>query len=143
MKNYINAISSKYLIAILLMLTNHGCNTHKDIGSSNTDQTVTIEECNKVIALQDSIIIANSLYMQRQDSIISVIRNSPPTIDVKKVNELNKRIDSLKVANNKLGKELLHNKLIIKNAKYYLDIVNKNPTQQKFLRGWMNRALNQ
>lgn len=51
--------------------------------------------------------------------------------------------DSLNVVNNKLGKELLHKKLIIENAKTYLNIVNKNPTQQKFLRGWMNRALNQ
>lgn len=56
---------------------------------------------------------------------------------------LQKSIDSLKGANNKLGKELLHNKLIIQNAKYYLNIANKNPSQQKFLRGWMNRALNQ
>lgn len=52
-------------------------------------------------------------------------------------------VDSLKTANNKLGKELLHNKLIIQNARYYLNIANKNPSQQKFLRGWMNRALNQ
>lgn len=57
--------------------------------------------------------------------------------------QLQKSNDSLKVANNKLGKELLHNKLIIQNAKYYLNIANKNPSQQKFLRGWMNRALNQ
>ena len=54
-----------------------------------------------------------------------------------------REIDSLKAVNNKLGKELLHNKLIIQNAKYYLNIANKNPSQQKFLRGWMNRALNQ
>ena len=54
-----------------------------------------------------------------------------------------KRYDSLKVDNNKLAKDLLHNKLVIENARYYLNIVNKNPSQQKFLRGWMNRALNQ
>lgn len=54
-----------------------------------------------------------------------------------------REIDSLKMLNNKLGKELLHNKLIIQNAKHYLNIANKNPSQQKFLRGWMNRALNQ
>ena len=51
--------------------------------------------------------------------------------------------DSLRTANNKLGKELLHNKLIIQNARYYLNIANKDASQQKFLRGWMNRALNQ
>ena len=57
--------------------------------------------------------------------------------------QLQKSIDSLKTANNKLGKRLLHSELVITNAKYYLNIVNKNPSQQKFLRGWMNRALNQ
>lgn len=68
-------------------------------------------------------------------------------VEVEKENvgviKLQKDVDSLKVANNKLGKELLHSKQVIENAKYYLNIVNKNPSQQKFLRGWMNRALNQ
>lgn len=57
--------------------------------------------------------------------------------------KLQKANDSLKNANNKLGKKLLHSELVITNAKYYLNIVNKNPSQQKFLRGWMNRALSQ
>lgn len=57
--------------------------------------------------------------------------------------QLQKSNDSLKTANNKLGKKLLHSELVITNARYYLNIVNKNPSQQKFLRGWMNRALNQ
>lgn len=68
---------------------------------------------------------------------LKVVKNETENLDQKKI------IDSLKVINNKLGKELLHNKLIIQNAKYYLNIANKNPSQQKFLRGWMNRALNQ
>jgi hypothetical protein len=53
------------------------------------------------------------------------------------------KIDSFQAVNNKLAKDLLHNKLIIKNAQYYLNITIKNPSQDKFLKGWMRRALNQ
>ncbi|KFC19360.1 putative peptidoglycan-binding domain-containing protein [Chryseobacterium sp. FH1] len=53
------------------------------------------------------------------------------------------KIDSLTGFNNKIAKDLLHHKLIIKNAQYYLNITIKNPSQDKFLKGWMRRALNQ
>lgn len=76
-------------------------------------------------------------------SRIDTVYISQPAKQNDNILRLQTQNDSLKVANNKLGKELLHNKLIIQNAKYYLNIANKNPSQQKFLRGWMNRALNQ
>lgn len=41
------------------------------------------------------------------------------------------------------SKALLHKKLIIANTKFYLNITIKNPSQDKFLRGWSNRALAQ
>lgn len=53
------------------------------------------------------------------------------------------KIDSLTAFNNKIAKDLLHHKLIIKNAQFYLNITIKNPSQDKFLKGWMRRALNQ
>ncbi|WDF45237.1 putative peptidoglycan-binding domain-containing protein [Chryseobacterium sp. KACC 21268] len=53
------------------------------------------------------------------------------------------KIDSLYSDNQKLAKDLLHKKLIIKNAQYYLNITVKNPKQDKFLKGWMRRALYQ
>lgn len=86
---------------------------------------------------------------QKQTRIIDSIKVNFATISanqkiIESRNEkLYKQVDSLKKANNLLGKELLHKKMIITNAKYYLNIANKNPSQQKFLRGWMNRALNQ
>lgn len=54
-----------------------------------------------------------------------------------------KQYDSLKVVNDTLAARLLYNKLVIKNAKYYLNITNRNPSQAKFLRGWMNRVFSE
>ena len=51
--------------------------------------------------------------------------------------------DSLKIKNKDLAVKLLHQRQIVENARYYLNIANRNPSQQKFLRGWMNRALSQ
>lgn len=56
---------------------------------------------------------------------------------------LDKKIDSITALNYSVAKELLHKKLVVENAKYYLGIVQKNSTQEKFLRGWMNRAFSQ
>ena len=81
----------------------------------------------------------DTVSISRIDTVY-VTQPAQQTDDVLKLKAEN---DSLRTANNKLGKELLHNKLIIQNAKYYLNIANKNASQQKFLRGWMNRALNQ
>lgn len=49
--------------------------------------------------------------------------------------------DSINRLNNRLATELMNERLVIQNAKYYVNIVNKNRTQEKFLLGWMNRAL--
>lgn len=113
------------ILVFLLILT--GCK------STNQDSPIlqpTPEPVKEIIYVPkiDTVRIQDDHFKKKYDSI-QVIRK--------------REIDSLKAVNNKLGKELLHNKLIIQNAKYYLNIVNKNASQQKFLRGWMNRALNQ
>lgn len=93
------------------------------------------------VIVKDSIV-----YVFKEDTVrISELNEKIAVLqfEVNKVDALKKSNDSLKVANNKLGKELLHNKQIIENARYYLNIVNKNSSQGVFLKGWMNRALNQ
>lgn len=54
---------------------------------------------------------------------------------------LQRRVESMQVTSDTLAKRLLHARLMIENARYYLRIANRNTSQQKFLRGWMNRAL--
>lgn len=77
--------------------------------------------------------------IQKQFDSLNALTQKSVEISIKQ----KKTIDSLNVSNNVLGKKLLHERQILENARYYLRIVNKNPSQQKFLRGWMNRALNQ
>lgn len=108
---------------MFIFLILFSCKTNKEspiIPQSSEIRTITVHKI-------DTIEVDNG-YLKKYDSIL-ILRKI--------------ETDSLKVANNKLGKKLLHSELVITNAKYYLNIVNKNPSQQKFLRGWMNRALNQ
>lgn len=62
------------------------------------------------------------------------------------LNEKN-RLDSLNsvyIEKNKSdAKQLLHKKFVTTNAQFYLNITIKNPSQDKFLKGWMRRALSQ
>jgi hypothetical protein len=47
--------------------------------------------------------------------------------------------NSLKVELKNTTRELFIKKYTIERAKYRLDICNKNPSQVKFLRSWLNR----
>lgn len=49
--------------------------------------------------------------------------------------------DSLTAINNIIAGKLLSSNLMIENARYYLKITINNPSQDKFLKGWMRRAL--
>lgn len=49
--------------------------------------------------------------------------------------------DSLMVVTDTLAKRLLHARLVISNVKYYLNIAIRNPSQDKFLKGWIRRAV--
>lgn len=47
--------------------------------------------------------------------------------------------DTIKV----IPDEYLLYKLRVINARHYLEIIRKNPSQVKFLHGWMKRAINE
>jgi len=76
-------------------------------------------------------------YKQINDSLSLVV--SKLIAENKKLTETAETCDK---TNRKLARELLNERLVIENAKYYVNIVNRNRTQEKFLLGWMNRALN-
>lgn len=63
------------------------------------------------------------------------------TVSALKLVSLQRERDSLLIVSDTLAKRLLHTRLTLNNVKYYVNIVNRNPTQLKFLRGWLNRAL--
>jgi hypothetical protein len=45
------------------------------------------------------------------------------------------------VVNDTLARRLLYARLVISNVKYYLNICIRNPKQDKFLKGWIRRAV--
>lgn len=119
----------KYLIIILIsLLSLSSCKSNENKTTKENNSTVSFDSI--PIIQKDSVRIDLG-YQKKFDSLILV--NA----------KLNQEKDSIDKLNHIVAQELLHKKLIIENAKTYLNIVNKNPTQQKFLRGWMNRALNQ
>ena len=103
------------------------------IGCKSTSPKEEVTESGKdsIIYVDRIVQIKDTLSIKKMDSISIVIYKQQS------------QIDSLKYVNNKLAKELLHNKHILENARYYLNIANNKSSQRKFLRGWMNRALNQ
>lgn len=66
---------------------------------------------------------------------IEVAAPCPPCEDFSLV------MDSIAFVNRRLADSLLHKKLIISNVQYYLNICLKNPSQDKFLKGWIKRAV--
>lgn len=81
------------------------------------------------LVLKDTVVLDFD-YKAKNDSLSIVILKLEQTVTDQ--NEINR----------KLASELLNERLVIENAKYYVNIVNKNRSQEKFLLGWMNRALN-
>lgn len=77
---------------------------------------------------------------QVRDSLFFAYKADAEQLAVKN-KALQRRLDSMKVTSDTLAARLLHARLMIENARYYLRIANRNTSQQKFLRGWMNRAL--
>jgi tetrahydrodipicolinate N-succinyltransferase len=105
-----------YLLCIVILFSSCKCRTEEQ----------------KVIytVVYDTVQIDKG-FEQKYDSLLLLFQKLP------------KENDSIKAVNKHFANELLHKKLIIENAKYYLEICNKNPSQDKFLKGWMNRALYQ
>ncbi|MCF3107333.1 hypothetical protein LL912_00940 [Niabella sp. CC-SYL272] len=52
-----------------------------------------------------------------------------------------KKSDSLKRVNDALAHRLLATELTLNQARYYVKITIKNPSQTKFLKGWLRRVL--
>lgn len=84
------------------------------------------------------------------DTVLVHVPNQEDIVLRKQVEELkleNQRlyhaIDSIAVVNDTLAKRLLHARLVISNVKYYLNICMRNPTQDKFLKGWIRRAVSE
>lgn len=80
------------------------------------------------IIVKDTVFVDNGL-LATNDSLRMIIKS------------MIYQKDSLNELNNRLATELMNERLVIQNAKYYVNIVNKNRSQEKFLLGWMNRAL--
>lgn len=81
----------------------------------------------------DPIIVSETIYNEefkkKFDSIMPLF------------SKLQAENDSLKAVNNILANKLLSSNLMIENARYYVNITIKNPSQDIFLKGWMRRAL--
>ena len=76
--------------------------------------------------------IKDSIYLVHQHNVSEMVIE---------VQQLNRKVDSMQISSDTLAARLLHARLMIETARYYLRIANRNTSQQKFLRGWMNRAL--
>lgn len=107
----------KYLVMILMVFSLFSCKPNVDSMPVKKTDTVYVTK---------NIIKTDTVFIENKSDLV-----------------LKNKYDSLNAINKNLGSQLLQKKLIIENAKYYLNIANKKPSQVKFLRGWMNRALSQ
>jgi len=88
----------------------------------------------------DSLLRPEPIQIPERDSIMSAYQTISERLAAEN-KALQRRVDSMQITSDTLAARLLHARLIIENARYYLRIANRNASQQKFLRGWMNRAL--
>lgn len=83
--------------------------------------------------------------------ILAAIACSVKTHNVPCSNDTIARNDTVFIADtvlvhdtiNVIPDEYLLYKLRVINARHYLEIIRKNPSQVKFLHGWMKRAINE
>lgn len=80
-----------------------------------------------------------SQIVKQRDSVM--LPAPPATVCPHNVDSILRANDSLIAVSDTLAKRLLHSRLVISNVKYYVAICNRKPDQTKFLRGWLNRAL--
>lgn len=116
------------LIIAFTIFTISGCCSQKVKQTENVYQI----EIQKLSTKYDSLLTINnqlnSELQFKQDSIDYLLITS-------------NKYDSINDINLVLARELLNSQLMIENARYYVNIVNRNSTQSKFLLGWMNRVL--
>lgn len=108
-----------------------------EIEAKNAAYTAKNDSMDHVSKFQDSLLAV--LEMKRDSMYLTYKENAERLAAENKA--LQRRVDSMQVASDTLAARLLHARLMIENARYYLRIANRSPSQQKFLRGWMNRAL--
>lgn len=116
------------ILLLIIAFAISGCCSQKVKQSENVYQI----EIQKLSTKYDSLLTINnqlnSELQFKQDSIDYLLTTS-------------NKCDSINDINLVLARELLNSQLMIENARYYVNIVNKNSTQSKFLLGWMNRVL--
>lgn len=108
-----------------------------EIDAKNATYAAKNDSMDRVSKLQDSLL---SVLEMKRDSMYLSYKADAERLAVEN-KALQRRVDSMQTTSDTLAARLLHSRLMIENARYYLRIANRNQSQQKFLRGWMNRAL--
>ena|SRR5690606_23336975 len=94
---------------------------------------------NTVKVIKDTV-IDTAIIKRIEDSLIGRSKYIADSLMAEN-RALKSQIDSINVVIDTLSKRYLHSKLMIENARYYLRIAINNSSQDKFLKGWMRRAL--
>ena len=116
----------KINLFIILFLILVGCEPKDKVVDQSYYYEQIINDLNaQVVAAQDSIVVLNNIIVAKEEAYNTTLEN------LKMCDSSNVNLKAeLFVANYKLGR-----------IKEYSDIVKRNPSQVKFLRGWINRVL--
>lgn len=133
---YLNNFRALTIFLVLLVL--NGCGGyfgHKQIQENKFLPPNPIVNCDSLHKAYDTLLLqhTNTLFIH-----IDSIQQLNITIAHERLKHARSEviIDSL-------NKALFLSNYRISQAKYYLKICKRNPSQDKFLKGWMNRALNE
>lgn len=103
--------------------------------------TKTCQEPRKVPAVQIESSKPSDVLVLGEPSYCTPCAPSNDDSLLKELSYARNGIDSVIAINDTLAARLLHARLMIENARYYLRIAIKDKSQDKFLKGWMRRAL--
>lgn len=113
-----------FVFGIVVMVLAAGCCSSGNVSSVPERDTVIVTKNVPVID------------METIDSLLVIIEHNNTVIISRDF-----EIDSLKQRVDTLAKKLLYEKAVVSQVEYYLDICMRNPSQDKFLKGWIRRAL--
>ncbi len=118
-------MKSRLVIILLFAIATSCCNS-KPVESQSYNTSIQKE------------VVHDTLYLPTKvnDSLFFEVQKLNKTIKL-----LQSKNDSLIKVHDTLATRLLRANLMIENARFYLKITIKNPSQTKFLKGWMRRAL--
>lgn len=85
------------------------------------------------------IIVASLFICCKTNSSVAPAKESVP---VAVQQDCSKKIDSLKLKIDSLKTVLFLSNIKVEKVRFYLNICLKRPSQDKFLKGWIKRALN-